>query len=187
MDSQVRIIAGKWRGRKIKFAENKAVRPTPDRVRETLFNWLHNIRNTNCLDMFAGSGSLGIESLSRGAKSVTFIDESKECCDNISQTIALIDHNLHPQIYNLSFERSIATLQDKKFDIIFLDPPYDTEMILQACKMIITNKLLTTNGLIYCETASSNAINYPEELHLEKTKTYGNVTFSLFKLIKGTT
>jgi|TARA_B110000459_G_C16622295_1_gene502523 16S rRNA (guanine966-N2)-methyltransferase len=187
MESKIRIIAGKWRGRKIKFAASEAVRPTPDRVRETLFNWLQNITNANCLDLFAGSGALGIESLSRGARSVTFIDESKECCNNIAQTIALIDHNLHPQIHNMSFAMSINALKNKQFDVIFLDPPYNTELLEQACKMIISNKLLMPNGFIYCETASKMDINYPKEMQIEKTKTYGNVTFSLFKIAKEAT
>lgn len=184
MNSQVRIIAGKWRGRKINFTANDDLRPTPDRVRETLFNWLQHITAANCLDLFAGSGALGIESLSRGAKSVTFVEKSKACCDHIAQTIAIMDSSIKPQIYNLPFDIGIKRLEGQQFDVIFLDPPYNTEILAQACKTIIASNLLTANGLIYCEAAKGHDICYPPELKIIKTKTYGQVTFSLLNLEK---
>lgn len=183
MNSQVRIIAGKWRGRKINFAASDSLRPTPDRVRETLFNWLQHTNTASYLDLFAGSGALGIEALSRGA-SVTFIDKSKACCEQIAQTIATLDSSLNPQIYNLPFDLGITKLGSQQFDVIFLDPPYHTNFLTQACHMIIANNLLTAGGLIYCETAKGHDVCYPPELKLTKTKTYGNVTFALLQLEK---
>lgn len=177
MSSQVRIISGKWRGRKIKFAATASLRPTPDRVRETLFNWLGDMHDSCCLDLFAGSGALGIEALSRGAKSVAFVDETKACCDNIRDSIESMGDT--PEVYNLSFENALEQLQGQKFDIIFLDPPYHTDLISKACQIILTSDLLTPHSLVYCETAKEQDICYPSELKCIKTKTYSSVTFSL--------
>ena len=125
---QVRIIAGKWRGRKVIFPDLPQIRPTPDRVRETLFNWLMDkIRDTDCLDLFAGSGIIGFEALSRGARHVVMIDSSPMVIE------LLYDNKRRLAANNLEIHQASvpinAPVNFGPFDIVFLDPPFSSELI----------------------------------------------------------
>jgi len=119
----VRVIAGEWRGRKIAIPDGTDVRPTPDRVRETLFNWLREfIPGANCLDLFAGTGVLGFEALSRGAEEVWFVEHDAKLVAGLQETAATL--GAQPQIVRrdvLAFLREPAA---RRFDLVFLDPPY---------------------------------------------------------------
>ncbi len=129
----MRIISGKYSGRKIITPKGKETRPTTDRFKETLFNIIENslkidLKEKNILDLFAGSGSMGIEALSRGANYVTFIDNSKECIDKIKYNLKDIDNNY--SVLNLNVSNYL--IQNKsKFNVIFYDPPfsYDSEIV----------------------------------------------------------
>ncbi|OGT36734.1 MAG: 16S rRNA (guanine(966)-N(2))-methyltransferase RsmD [Gammaproteobacteria bacterium RIFCSPHIGHO2_12_FULL_38_14] len=160
--SSVRIIAGKYRHRKIFFDAEPGLRPTHDRIRETLFNWLQPvIENSVCLDAFAGSGALGFEALSRGAKQVVFFDTSKKVISNLKENAKVLGVDNAVFFYQDFFCEAAQPAEPRdpgaihrelqQFDIIFLDPPFQKNILLSACEFIIKKKLLKPNGLVYLE------------------------------------
>ena len=150
-NSKVRIISGKWRGRKIDIADVEDLRPTPDRVRETLFNWLSpDLADALCLDLFAGSGVLGFEALSRGAQQVVAIEKSKVCIDMLLNNKSL----LNAPAYQLIHADAVQWLNDnrkKSFDIIFIDPPYRQDKLTECFNLIEQYGILSAAGLVYFE------------------------------------
>lgn len=144
-----RIIGGQWRGRKVAIADAKGLRPTPDRVRETLFNWLAKaVRNAACLDLFAGSGALGVEALSRGARSVVFVEKNR-----------LASTHLQDQLDVLGAEAEIVCADAlvylrgpvRKFDIVFLDPPYPDKLLAPAMQALEDYGWLGKDAFVYAE------------------------------------
>jgi len=161
--SQVRIIAGRWRGRKIPFATQHTIRPTPDRVRETLFNWLSPyLANSRCLDLYAGSGVLGFEALSRGASEMVFVDSIPAIISNLKSlhSVLKIDSTIGENKVQYLCRDAIKylTSQDKKFDLIFLDPPYYQNIIQAVIHQLETNSVVNNNGLIYIEMAKDEIL-----------------------------
>ena len=156
----VRIIAGVWRSRKIAFNDyNKTVRPTPDRVRETLFNWLAaDIVGANCLDLYAGSGILGFEALSRKAASVTAVEQRYEVCQNILAAKELLNAAL--TLVQAKAEVWLAN-SGKPFDIVFLDPPYSSNALPNCFQLLSKNNWLKCGSLIYYE---HNSVIMPDLL-----------------------
>ncbi len=149
-ENKVRIIAGKWRGRKITFPSLVGLRPTADRIRETLFNWLMNdIGGAVCLDLFAGSGALGFEALSRGAKHVTFVDSSAAVISALKENSDVLQIN-NCKIVKSDFLK-INFTRDQKFNIVFLDPPFRKNFVIPAIDYLIKNNLLDKNALVYIE------------------------------------
>lgn len=156
--SQVRIIGGQWKRSKLPFVAHPALRPTPDRIKETLFNWLsEHLLQARCLDLFAGSGALGFEALSRGAAQVTFVDTEK---NNIQQIQSCMDK------FKVSGERYALHVQDglqylraaqNKYDIVFLDPPYGGDLLTAALIDLAVQPLLSAKALIYAEHARGAA------------------------------
>lgn len=147
----VRIIAGNFRGRKLPVLDVEGLRPTSDRVRETLFNWLQfDIVGANCLDIFAGSGALGFEALSRGAKSVTMLELDKANSQNLSQNGALLKlTNLDVISTNaLEYLTQPAT---QAFDIVFIDPPFNQQLIQPTLNLLFEQNWITSESLIYLE------------------------------------
>lgn len=178
----VRIIAGKWRGRKLKVTEIKDLRPTPDRVRETLFNWLAPlIAGTRCLDLFTGSGALGFEALSRGAAYVEMVDQSKQVID------LLIEELHHFGVENAKIYKAIVPKQlqpvKKPFDIVFLDPPYQTEgLLFTCCEYLEENHFLAETAYIYLEAKHAIKDNeLPANWQIIKSQQAGQVYFHLVK------
>ncbi len=155
----MRVISGKARGTKLSSIESITTRPTLDRVKESLFNILQeDVNQKVILDLFAGSGALGIEALSRNAKYVVF-------CDNNKQAIQMIKTNLEKtrliektEIVNMDYKKCIELLNAKKqkFDLIFLDPPYKDDIAVDSLKQIIKNKLLNNKGIVVIETDEVN-------------------------------
>jgi len=128
--NEVRIIAGTWRGRRLRFPGNLDIRPTPDRVRETLFNWLgQDLTGLRCLDLFAGSGALGFEALSRNASHVTFVDRSRAVIRHLEATAALLQATRaeHQCCDAIEFPRRHR--HPEPFDVVFLDPPYGMGLV----------------------------------------------------------
>ena len=147
-----RVIAGQWRGRRLEFPDVKGIRPTPDRVKETLFNWLAPIiPGAVCLDLFAGSGSLGLEALSRGAKEVVFVDQSKRVCAGIESNLQRLDASaravVHPDTAMQYLKRC-----DQAYDVVFLDPPFGQGLLAEVLSCLETGHLLTANALVYAES-----------------------------------
>ena len=149
--NKIRIIGGKWRHRYIRVPSLPELRPTPNRIRETLFNWLDPmIPDAHCLDLFAGSGALGFEALSRGANHVTFVEVSTIALTALKRNSDQLKAE-GATIINAAFP-SIPALPQPQYDIIFLDPPFHQAFITPALNWLLENALLKTHSLIYMET-----------------------------------
>ncbi|MGB1239770.1 MAG: 16S rRNA (guanine(966)-N(2))-methyltransferase RsmD [Pseudomonadales bacterium] len=179
--SQLRIIGGQWRSRKLDFAAVEGLRPTPDRVRETLFNWLqHSIAGAHCLDIFAGSGALGLEALSRGAEHCTFIDLASAPCQHLRDNCKKLDC----QRANIVQADAQQWLEQQRpqaaaFDVIFLDPPFNKNLLAPMCERIEALGLLKEGGYIYTECERTLQVHLPWKLHREKTA--GQVRYALWQ------
>lgn len=175
----IRIIGGKWRGRKVRFPNNDAIRPTTDRIRETLFNWLmHDVAGTTCLDLYAGSGALGIEALSRGAQHLTFVEKDEPTADQLRDTLDALECS----DYNLQRSSALDYLRHCKtaFDIIFLDPPFDSNELGQALALIGSRNLAAE--YVYIETNLEPEPFLPEGWTVHRKKQAGAVFFCLVDL-----
>ncbi len=177
--SRVRVIAGQWRGRRLDFPAAPGLRPSPDRVRETLFNWLAGtIAGARCLDLFAGSGVLGFEALSRGAAQVTLVDNNVTVVSALRATQKTLGADGATLIAAdaLAFIKGLAP---RSFDIIFLDPPFGTTLLADALTAILAGDIVTPGGLLYIETAHSLPRALPPGLRWHRTSQAGAVAFGL--------
>jgi 16S rRNA (guanine966-N2)-methyltransferase len=180
MLNEIRIIGGKFKSKKISVINATGLRPTASRVRETLFNWLmHDIRNSACLDLFAGSGALGIEAYSRYAKNVTFVEKNKACFEALKKTINTFEHTG----CNLINADAKIFLTDTKqtFDIIFFDPPFSDPNLYDLIQIIVSRKLLNSNGLLYVESPKSLQNNMTDNWHLIKEKKTQQAFYALYQ------
>ena len=182
----MRVISGKVRGLKLDTPKNDDVRPTTDRVKESLFNIINPyVIDSNVLDLFAGTGSLGIECLSRGALSATFVDVSKDSINIVKSNVKKARVENESTILNLDFKTAIDRLnvQNKKFDIIFMDPPYYKNMFIDALSNIDNSDLLSEDGIIVLEHDTKDKfIDKIRRLEKSKEKKYGNTTLTFYKL-----
>lgn len=180
LNQQVRIIGGNWRGRKLYFPDIKDLRPSSDRVRETLFNWLSPyIVNSRCLDLFAGSGALGLEAASRGAEQVFLVDKSPEVVTALKNSIRLFNAENTVTAVCEDAEHFISHNQQQPFDIIFLDPPF-VHKKQQLTHHLIKNKLTQQNTRIYIETdAGNHAPEIPQCWSILREKTTRQVRYQL--------
>lgn len=182
---QLRIIGGVWRGRKLGFPDREGLRPTTDRVRETLFNWLQiDIPGSRCLDLFAGSGALGFEAASRGAAKVLMVDNERDTVDTLKSNINL----LSAQQISVVCSGAIHYLSGSKeiFDIVFIDPPYSSDVLIQCCGMLESEQCLSDHAKIYVECDSRQDLSkassgLPENWQCLKYKTAGQVGYHLFE------
>ena len=178
--NQVRIIGGQFRSRKIGFPEVKGLRPTHDRIRETLFNWLGNqVVEASCLDLFAGSGALGFEALSRGASEVTFVDSQAAVVAALNKSCELL--KVKANIIQTTFQTYLSE-SNSAFDIIFLDPPYDANFLMPAISQIVKQQWLKPDGLLYCEAAKGfDWSALPTSLKLHKESSTKTIDYRLYK------
>ena len=176
----MRIIAGKFKGLNIKTINDASTRPMMSRAREGIFNSLQNdFDDSLVLDLFAGSGSLGIEALSRGASFVTFVDTSTDCKKIIDKNLSDIDQNYTVLVLTVS---DYITQSEKKFDIIFYDPPYSLIVNeINSDLNTIQNLMLENSKLIIHRHKSSEQFVYPEGLELHKEKKYGQSNITILK------
>ena len=173
----VRIIAGTWRGRRLKFPRGTDVRPTPDRVRETLFNWLReHVEGARCLDLYAGTGALGLEALSRGAREAVLVESDPVLAEALDANVRMLAANA--EIVVAAAERFVAEPMDP-FDIVFLDPPYSVGLEPIVARL---PTLLRANGLIYVERAARDGLPEGKMLEWRKTGRAGAVRFGLATL-----
>ncbi len=179
MKGQIRIIGGIWRGRKIKVPEESAVRPTPDRVRETVFNWLRMVTpGAHCLDAFAGSGALGLEALSRGAANVIFVDESVAVVRHLQATLTHLQAT-NAEVYRATLPQQLKKPQ-KPVDLVFLDPPYAANLLFPICFYLEENGFLAKDAYIYLESKTELQDNmFPPTWHRVKMKKAGQVFYHL--------
>lgn len=185
LSNQLRIIGGSWRGRKLNFPDGPALRPTPDRVRETLFNWLRaDVPNAKCLDLFAGSGALGFEALSRAAESVTFVEQFPAAVTQLKENAKLLQANANIKQQDvLAFLSAQATQQ---FDLVFLDPPYGKNLLAPCLSELVKQSWLAEHALIYAEKESaSQVLELPDELVIIKEKNVGQVCSLLLRVELG--
>ena len=181
--NSVRIIAGGWRGRRINFPDIPGLRPTPDRVRETLFNWLqHEIAGSRCLDLFAGSGALGLEALSRGAKELVFVEQAVAAARGLEEQLALLGGTGRAQVVAMGATRFLRT-PAQPFDIVFLDPPFGRDALAEYVPMLDAGNWLKVGGLVYLEnekTAGAPAL--PAHWQMLKSKAAGEVGYHLARV-----
>ncbi len=182
----LRVISGKARGLKLDSPKNQDVRPTTDRVKESLFNIINPyIRESNILDLFAGTGSLGIECLSRGAKNCVFVDKSKDSINIIKSNVKKARVENESTILNVDFKDAVKRLssQNQKFDVIFMDPPYYENMFIECLKIIDELNLLYEDGIIVVEHDTKDLFDESiGNLVKSRDKKYGNTTLTFYKL-----
>ncbi len=176
---QLRIIGGTWRGRRFRFPPSPQIRPTPDRVRETLFNWLGGrVSAARCLDLFAGSGALGLEALSRGAAQVCFVERDGAAARELGLRLtewAAVGARVE-QVDALQFLRGPAQL----FDIVFLDPPFAADLLRAAAELLERQQWLAPGALLYVECAARDGLPpLPPSWATVKAKQAGEVGYHL--------
>ncbi len=183
MKQSIRIIGGCYRGKKLAFPDNEGLRPTPNRVRETLFNWLmHDIKGAHCLDAFAGSGALGFEAYSRGAANVVLLEHDKSAYRYLLKNAQ--SFQAPPEVLQIRQQDTLLYLQtaQRSFDIIFLDPPFAKDMLAPCIELLQNNTLLQNHGLLYFE--SSQPILLPEnKWQPVRAKRAGQVIYGLYKKV----
>lgn len=175
----MRVISGSANRRKLVAPEGLSVRPTTDRIKETLFNIINNrIYDIDFLDLFAGSGAIGIEALSRGAASCVFVDSYTESLKCIRENLNTTSLGAHASVMACDAVSAIDRLkaEGKSFDIIFMDPPYDQELEKKVLTQISANNILKEDGLIIVEASSDTDFGYAQELgfNVSRTKSYGS-------------
>jgi len=181
----LRIIGGRWRGRRLRFPPRAEIRPTPDRVRETLFNWLAlRVPGARCLDLFAGSGALGLEALSRGAAHVTFVERdavaARELRARLVEWQASGARVEHSDALHFLAGRALP------FDIVFLDPPFASTLLPEAGRLLEEHSWLSAGALIYVESdAHAGLPPLPQTWEIAKSRQAGAVGYHLLTRGKG--
>jgi 16S rRNA (guanine966-N2)-methyltransferase len=177
----LRIIGGTWRGRKLRFPAAAAIRPTPDRVRETLFNWLGAaIAGARCLDAFAGSGALGLEALSRGAAHVTFLEQDATAVAALRERLADWGAAEAPVVRADALRYLVAT-PPRAYDIVFLDPPFAAGLLVRAAALLAERGWLRDGSRVYVESAARDGPPaLPAGWQPLKAKRAGEVGYYLF-------
>lgn len=181
-DGQIRIIAGQWRGRKLPVKDLEGLRPTTDRVKETVFNWLAmEIREANCLDCFSGSGSLAFEALSRYAANALLIEKDKLAAKQLDNNLVALKASNGKVICT----DSIAYLSNpasQQFNVVFVDPPFRKGLLEPCCEQLESNNWLSANALIYIEREKElTHPKLPSSWQLIKDKTAGQVIYQVYK------
>lgn len=180
----LRIVGGAWRGRRFRFPDAAEIRPTPDRVRETLFNWLAGpVVGARCLDLFAGSGALGLEALSRGAASVVFVERNAIAANEIQARLeewgaqgGKVENTDAPRF----LERSPPAVP---FDVVFLDPPFDSPLLSRVARLLDAGHWVAPAALIYIELpARGEEPELPSSWQPFKAKRAGDVGYHLYQL-----
>ena len=180
MKSHVRIIGGRWRGTRLAVVDAPGLRPTPDRIRETLFNWLdRDCRGATVLDCFAGSGVLGLEALSRGGSSLVAIEQQRRAAEALRQAAQRLQSGAVEVIAGDAL-RAVERL-DRRFDIVFIDPPYaQAELRARVFERLETRGLLNDGASIYFEWAHSETFELPSPaLQWSKQKSAGQVHYAI--------
>src|ERR1700722_14069785 len=181
--NSVRIIGGGWRGRRVSFPDLPGLRPTPDRVRETLFNWLqHAISGVRCLDLFAGSGALGLEALSRGAAELVFVEQAVAASRTLQEQLVRLGGERRSQVVEMGAARYLRN-PVQPFDIVFLDPPFGRDALAEYVPLLDTGRWLSAGGLVYLENEKkSGPPPLPTHWELLKSKSAGEVGYHLARV-----
>ena len=180
---RLRIVAGKWRSRLLDVADVPGLRPTSERIRETLFNWLApSLPGARCLDLFAGTGALGLEALSRGAGKVVFVEKSPQAARALETNAKLLDA-IDADIRQGDAFDFLKKTTGQSFNIIFLDPPFADDLLGDLCRLLDGGALLEDGALIYLEEDRAKpVVELPPEWVRLKSKSAGNVRYSLAQI-----
>ena len=180
-NNSVRIIGGDWRGRRLPVADVPGLRPSGDRSRETLFNWLQPwIPAADCADLFAGTGALGFEAASRGAASVLMIEKHPRAQDALSQSI----EQLQAEQVNLHRGGAMSMIEEFKpesFDIVFVDPPFDSNLASLVLERLDKTGCVRRGGFVYVESPAQQAISPPQDWRVWRDQKLGDVRMQLFR------
>lgn len=182
--NQLRIIGGKWRGRKLAIADIDGLRPTGDRIRETVFNWLMGrIVESRCVDLFAGSGALGLECLSRGAAEVTLLEKHPLAVSQLRQHCQLLDAKSAKVVEcdTLLWLEKATVAATGMFDIVFIDPPFAADLWAEVIAKLDASNILSPNAIIYMETSKNHLLRTPAHWQLLKEKQSGQVCYRLYQ------
>ncbi len=178
--NELRIIGGQWRGRKLKFPDGEGLRPTMDRVRETLFNWLQaDIADARCLDLFSGSGALGFEAVSRFAAQVVMVDNNPQAIKMLRSNLALLKVD-NGQAVHMDAAAYLQQENVGPFDIVFLDPPFNQHLVEKFCQLLHQSGSLSEQAVIYIEMEKNTPLpQLPELWYITKNKTAGQLAYYL--------
>ena len=181
--STIRIIAGQWRGRKLPVAVIDGLRPTGDRIRETLFNWLDaNIDGARCLDLFAGSGVLGLEALSRGAVQVTALDSSRVAISALVEASQLLNTSAL-QAMQMDAIQWLKSKPAGPFDLVFIDPPFQAGLLDETLALLAASNCLAVGALVYIERdRNDDPPQLPNGWQIHKDKVAGSVSYGLYSV-----
>lgn len=181
MLSKIKIIGGQWKGTNLTFLNELELRPTGNRIRETLFNWLQpNIQGSICLDLFAGSGCLGLEAQSRGATECVMVEKNEKVINHLVENIEKLGAStalIHDDALNYLASKEPS----KTFDIVFIDPPFDSIIYESITRALESNNWLSHDALIYIEARSdASMFQIPDNWSLFREQVAGNVRYMLY-------
>ncbi|WP_027330055.1 16S rRNA (guanine(966)-N(2))-methyltransferase RsmD [Marinimicrobium agarilyticum] len=178
----LRIIGGRWRGRKLSFPAVEGLRPTGDRIRETLFNWLAPyLPDSRCLDLFAGSGALGLEALSRGAAEVVLLERDPGAARGLKQNLATLD-SADGRVTEGDSLKWLANEPATAFDMVFIDPPFQQQLWQASIDQLAAGDWLANEAAVYIESEPNTSFKVPAHWHLHRDKTSGQVRYRLYFL-----
>ncbi len=182
--SSIRIIGGEWRSRKLTVPDAPGLRPTPDRVRETLFNWLApTIQGARVLDAFTGSGALFLEALSRGASTGVAIDANTDAVNNLRRNLAVLQCD-DAEVLRVDSLQYLSNKTEQGFDIVLLDPPFHQDLLLSACQLLEDNNWLNKDAWIYTESEQvPSSLGVPSTWRLHREKHTGQVHYALWQKV----
>lgn len=183
MANQVRIIGGRHRGRRLQFIPGRGLRPTPDRVRETLFNWLQtHIHGARCLDLFAGSGALGFEAVSRGAAYLLTVEQHRAAAQRLRDNVATLGEQERIDVFHGNALQLLKNKPEQAFDLVFVDPPFADGLVGPVCTQLETNGWLSADAMVYLEQDAKQpwpTVPAAWSIHRE-----GNAGQSAFRLLQ---
>lgn len=178
--AQLRIIGGRWRGRKLSFLEVDGLRPTGDRIRETLFNWLMaDLVQARVLDLFSGAGSLGFESASRSAAEVVMIERHPKAAEQLCENAKLLQAD-SVKIVNCDALQWLRSEAEQPFDVVFVDPPFSLDLWSESFELLEAGNYLQPGTAIYVECDRGKALAVPANWRLHREKNAGKVSFRLY-------
>ncbi|MDD2203210.1 MAG: 16S rRNA (guanine(966)-N(2))-methyltransferase RsmD [Bacilli bacterium] len=179
----MRVISGSLRSRAIKGDNIKGTRPTMDKIKESLFAMIQDeVRDSICLDLFAGSGSLGIEAISNEAKLVYFVDKNKECIEVVDDNIRTFEIGKQAKVLFYDYRKALTYFKNNniQFDLIFLDPPYSENLIEEIISFINKNNLLVSKGKVICEYTTEQLKDSYDNLTTIKDRSYGDKKIKIY-------
>lgn len=178
----LRIIGGQWRGRKLSFPSVEGLRPTGDRIRETLFNWLAPyLPEARCLDLFAGSGALGFEALSRGAAQTVLLERDPNAARGLRENLATLG-SAAGRVTEGDSLKWLASEPPEAFDVVFIDPPFQQRLWQASIDRLAEGNWLAEDAAVYIESEPDTPLEVPTHWHLHRDKTSGQVRYRLYFL-----